>query len=548
MLLSFAACSSPEDPGVSELLEEKVLISNNKNTTYKVITSGIASSAIRSCFSEFVKRLEEVSGASFKTSDDFLRSDIDPAAQVEIVVAYADRAECKALYDTIKYDGYAIKNEGNKIIIAAYTSETLLLAIDDFFNKCTEVVTDENGNVSYYFIRNITVEGEKEAVFNVDKPLSSYKIVYSKEAEEAAKTLRSALKKSTKLELPMALDKDTEETENEILIGATNRKASTNLAEIGREYVGIKVVGNKIVIRSGTVMNINVDMPTITSWYFSSAIINFSMDFESVIRAYRPTDRVNLTNGADFRIMSFNILSEEWATNAGQGPRISGVVGCILEYKPEIIGIQEVSTLWYKELKERIGDEYEFVNSSVFGVRNYNYTALAYRKDSVELVDSDYFAYSQGNDPRLRLINMGVFKLKSSQKQLVVINTHFNGDREDIAKVQANEFVTKVNEYKKKYDCPLIATGDYNCSEGSAPYNIMMNIDGFAEAKHTAKSTGVLYSTGHPLNTKPSPATTSIDHIFYTGNVVPLYFTTLMDDYLLFASDHCPIFADFKFQ
>jgi UDP-2-acetamido-3-amino-2,3-dideoxy-glucuronate N-acetyltransferase len=61
-----------------------------------------------------------------------------------------------------------------------------------------------------------------------------------------------------------------------------------------------------------------------------------------------------------------------------------------------------------------------------------------------------------------------------------------------------------------------------------------------------AEEKGLVCSTTHSLGTKPGTSTNSIDHILFTGNATPLYYTTIVDDVTVEVSDHTPIYCDFK--
>jgi endonuclease/exonuclease/phosphatase family metal-dependent hydrolase len=266
---------------------------------------------------------------------------------------------------------------------------------------------------------------------------------------------------------------------------------------------------------------------------------------------YNAGDRLQLTDGADIRIMSFNILSEEWDSTTTLAQRVNGVVTAIRAYGPDVIGVQEVSQKWYAELKKLLGDEYVFVNSYILGHENYNYSALAYRKDSVKLIESDVYFYSVYNSQRIRLINFGLFERLSDGKRFGTTCTHYNAnhnnrDHTPERKIQATEFLGKIKEYYAKYNCPIFCTGDFNCSETTEPYKITTSEGVLQSSKFVAEAKGLVCSTTHSLGTMPGAGPNSIDHIFFTGNTTALYYTTIVDDVTIAVSDHTPIYCDFK--
>ena len=91
-------------------------------------------------------------------------------------------------------------------------------------------------------------------------------------------------------------------------------------------------------------------------------------------------------------------------------------------------------------------------------------------------------------------------------------------------------------------------TGDFNSSENTQPYGVIMSDKLISETKYTAQTKGKIYSTTHALGSMPGEGIASIDHIFCTGEVTPIYYTTVVDSYVIKVSDHSPIFCDFKFN
>ena len=71
---------------------------------------------------------------------------------------------------------------------------------------------------------------------------------------------------------------------------------------------------------------------------------------------------------------------------------------------------------------------------------------------------------------------------------------------------------------------------------------------GFSEAKLTAKVINRAGTSTHILGKPRGTGAQSIDHIFGSQDVEFLYFNTLIDNSILDASDHLPIYADIKFK
>ncbi len=557
MLLTFMSSCEKKDPSVGgnttgeettadvNLLPEPVLIGDDGESDYKLIRpEGMPQNLLSVC-TGFYKEIRSDSAFSIKFGDDYHREGDGTSEAFEILFGAVDRAESIEVYDEINYDGYAVKNVGNKIVIAAYTEESLKKASELFFTECIKL---EDGGAKVSFVKNVIEKGTKEKFFGKDNKLEDYTIVYGKNSLKVAENLKEVIRINCGFKLEI-LPHTAAETEKEILIGDTGREESDNtLPETSLGFI-FKPVGTKIVINSAENIFLESCIPYIEREFLKNThVMNFAKDTVVDMIAYSGTDRTALTADADIRIMSFNILSEEWTDEAVLEPRILGVVGTIMAYQPDVIGVQEVSARWYKVLKEYLTD-YVFINDNKPSGTNQNYTALAYNKNKVKLLESDFTIYSVYNSKRLRSINFGLFETLDTGKKFAATNTHFNanhgGDNTPQRVTQAKEFVAKIQSYVRTYKVPIFMCGDYNSNDSSEPYKVIANSGFISEAKLTAKTKGKICLTYHNLGSAPGSASSSIDHIFYTGSTTPLYYTTLTDDVLNKSSDHCPIFADF---
>ena len=531
---------------------EPIVLASKSKTDYKLIKSQFIADEFNKIFIKFISDVKSDTGIHFAPYDDFYRKDVDPAAFPEILFGAANRDESRAVYAEIGYDGYAVKYVGNKVVIAAYTPEKIELAVKRFFEECISVDKTDEDNITVTYVKDIVEKGTITPYFNAENKLEDYVVIYSKEAESAAKRFVNSVEKRNNIELTMKPDSE-KETEKEILIGDTNRKQSSDISTNKISFT-FKVDGTKLVINSKSQGYLEGAIDYITKLFVSTApIMNLAPDTNVTSLSYTGPESAELHEDADVRIMSFNILSEEWTKEAVMEPRILGVIGTILFYMPDVIGIQEVSTKWYGVLRSYLGDDYTFINSDLRGTKDNNYTALAYNKNTVKHLKSDLYTYSVYNSWRLRVVNFGLFELKSTGKQFGVTNTHFNAnhnnrDHTPERTTQATEFVAKIKEYQKKYNCPIFMTGDFNSKDETAPYAVIVKDGTIKEAKYTAKVKGKICLTYHGLGSSPASGTSSIDHIFHTTDVTPLYYTTLVDSVLNITSDHNPIFADFKFN
>ncbi len=534
--------TTAEVSGISHVIAE------NGESDYIIIRGENAKDIAVKAGAELYTSIKEKTDASIKFKTDFVKDGEDTSDKKEILFGSVNRPECRLVYSEINYDGYAIRLVDNKIVIAAYTDEKLLEAKELFLNECLRF--DEDGK-KVTFVKEIVEKGSEELFFNAENKLEDYRVVYSSTLLKEASMLVKYIKDMYGITLDMVSYKDGEQ-EKEILVGDTGRTESKKaVAKTPMGFV-FKTDGSKIVINSIGDSAMAGVMSYINENYIrTSPAFNFPKNVNVDAFAYYGPESNTLTPDADIRVMSFNILSEEWDAAAGITPRIYGIIGTIKYYSPDVIGIQEVSKQWYSIIRQYLGDEYIFVNSDILSSTDNNYTALAYNKNKVKLLRKEVTFYSVYNSKRLRSINFGAFQTLDTGKVFAVTNTHFNanhgGDNTKQRETQAREFVAKINAYSKQYNCPIIMCGDYNSKDEASPYKIISDA-GFLEAKKSALSKGKVFATIHDLGKNPGAGASSIDHIFHIGKAKPLYYTTLCDDILKISSDHCPIFADFKLE
>ncbi len=539
-----------ETSGTSEN-EMSVLIGEGGESLYKLVRpSGMPNNLLRVC-TDFYKTIRSDSEFSIKFSDDFLRADLDKSEPTEILFGAADRDEVREVYGEINFDGYAVKSVGNKIVIAAYTEENLRKASERFFAECVKI---EDGGKKITFVKNIVEKGSEELFFGGEKDISEYKIVYAEDMLIPAQLLRKYIRTAYDITLEVVKHTDPE-SEKEILVGKTGRSESKANAPKDQLSFVFEATENKIIINADSESVLKSAMSYINNNYIlTSPKFNFPKSLSLNEFQFYGEDIKEITEGADVRIMSFNILCELWDANATMEPRIYGVIGTIKYYSPDVIGIQEVSPKWYQVIRKYLGDEYVFINANRPSGTDQNYTALAYNKNKVKFITSEYKIYSVYNSTRLRSINLGVFETLEDGKRFAVTNTHFNANHKTAAEeninrnTQATELVAKIKEYTKKYDCPIFMCGDYNSKDETEAYKIIVADGTIKEAKKTAEKKGKVCLTYHDLGVAPGSASSSIDHIFYTGKARALYYTTLVDEVVVRSSDHCPIFADFVLE
>lgn len=257
-----------------------------------------------------------------------------------------------------------------------------------------------------------------------------------------------------------------------------------------------------------------------------------------------------LTDGADLRIMSANILVryKGWGGTPVKS-RALMFAEVLNKYKPDVAAIQEACSDWHKCIEKTVGDTYEFVQPR-FDLFRTSLTTMIYNKNTLNLVDSGRVKYSQGDGPQHRAITWAVFETKEDGKRFAAISTHFDllrlKDTEkeyDIIFSQAEELFAFIDELSEKYDCPVFSAGDYNACETQGDIGEAAGV--LIYEKVAEKLSDVKYMTENRMyGTEIGENDPCWDHIFLSGNAEIKAFRILSDSYLSPLSDHYPIFAD----
>ncbi len=253
-----------------------------------------------------------------------------------------------------------------------------------------------------------------------------------------------------------------------------------------------------------------------------------------------------LAPGANLRIMSYNILSEEWNDKTPVDGRKDSIAWTILHFSPEVVGLQEVSDNWYAALPPLIAADYEMVQPKTSRGQT-NYSGMAYNKKKVKLLDSGTEIFKAGNSTKMRLVTWGHYERLDNKKKFVVMNTHWCIKKENRI-AEAQEMAAIVEAKKKQYKCPVITVGDFNADQKSEEYQDYVARTGLKNARVDAQVVNTTYRTSHVLGKKPRKdrLENSIDQIFFSDELTALFYNVLVDQVILDASDHTPIYADFK--
>ena len=259
-------------------------------------------------------------------------------------------------------------------------------------------------------------------------------------------------------------------------------------------------------------------------------------------------DDPGLAEGAELRIMSYNILHPDWSHVSVKG-RDEIVAAILCSYMPDVVAVQEAGAKWHKALNPLLVEPGIYApacrKSNAEGFI-YNTTCFLYNPQTVSLAE-EYILDLDFRDAS-RVLSVAVFERLSDGVRFVVTNTH-PAPRNTPEKYERNmaDLTAFAADVMKQYaGLPIIMAGDFNTPEQSEMYQRFMNEVGVKDAKYEADVLVRNYSTYFGLQAVPTADNPDycVDHIFVNDKVKVRLFNAVIDHGVQNASDHIPIYAD----
>ncbi|MBU1113585.1 MAG: endonuclease/exonuclease/phosphatase family protein, partial [Bacteroidetes bacterium] len=257
--------------------------------------------------------------------------------------------------------------------------------------------------------------------------------------------------------------------------------------------------------------------------------------------------------------LSLNVVSYNIQTGGYYRTETPQLLAQFVEdWKVDILGTQELHKLQVEAIDKALP---EF---SWFGVgredgKDFGETSVIfYRKEKFELLEQSTFWLSETPDvvgskswssSDIRIVTWGKFLDRSIEKTFYVFNTHYD-HISDYARTESSKLLRlKMREIAGLN--PIIITGDFNCTAGTTPYNLIIeeNKDDLLISNSEKICLDDPFGPKGSFNDfKDNSPTLKIDFIF-----VNQFFKTLKCGIInekpndKFISDHFPVFAKMEF-
>ena len=352
-------------------------------------------------------------------------------------------------------------------------------------------------------------------------------------------TYKSKVGLSSDISIKKEADGTVVNDKYEILVGDTNRPESIAArTELGDNDYIIRVSGKKLVILGKNGSSTKYIVKLFLEKYLGTAGQALVIPADTLLTGSGEESSVPLTEGADMRIMTFNLRGGE------DNPyvRHPNIYETILTYLPDVIGFQEANNGHYPEVLHRLED-YAIVTTEMPS----NCTPIIYLKEKyTQVAGGCEFLRMRNTDTGTKSIAWVVLREKATGKLFAVINMH--------GALQANWRVDNVRQMlgrmatvKSQYgDIPVLFTGDFNFNRTETAYQSTLDA-GLTEAELSATVRMEGLGTWHPVGVAPGSGM-SIDHIFYHPDDVTAlrHHIAMADGFEIKASDHCAVWADVK--
>lgn len=580
----FASCNQTEAPETTvadttvlpetEPAPAELKFSENGTCEFYIVYPADFDKGIRDIAISLRQQIKKYTGVELKVvSDEILAkpvADTGVEHQYEILLGPTAREQSKKYTSTMRARDYAFTFDGDKLILAGLTLDTIDRVSELFISnvlipqgkgnvgKATVVLTEKDKFIytyGKYSMNSCTVLGAD---------INEYRIVYAKSdiysAERYARLFANEL--TVKAGIPLEIKADTsvkdDGTAREIVFGLSNRGGE---AVTARHGYSVRADGNKVYVIAECMEGYAAAYEYLTGTLFKGDTVEIAQGFTHTGTS-EPEDKQDMENRAgEYRVI-FNNVHGAHVDEYPIETRNQMQAELHYEYLPDVIGLQEnaASVQSYHLRMSKYG--YSPVPTKPKNKANRDYTAMLYRADKLDILECGWHLYDDGAGDQSKSVAWAVFKDKASGDVFAVGSTHFYWTSDDLGKSarlkDAEQLAEVVKNITSKYNCPMIVGGDFNCNINSDPIKNLYKA-GFENLQKLSPET-MDVTTHHsysPWNAElnlyidvviPSKAYSSaIDHalLYNKSTLTPKMWRVILHDYTLLSTDHCPVMVDF---
>ncbi len=259
---------------------------------------------------------------------------------------------------------------------------------------------------------------------------------------------------------------------------------------------------------------------------------------------------ISCSKPIDLNVMTFNVRYDNPEDSLNNWQYRKDVAAQVIKiHDVDLLGTQEVLVNQLNDLKARLPEYNAIGVGREDGVEKGEYSAIFYKKDRFNELESGYFwlsetpevAGSKGWDGACeRIATWALLQEKDSKKEVFFINTHLD----HVGKVARQEGVTLLLNRAKEYakGKPVIITGDFNSRPDSNVFRHVTESGEFFDSRLIASQTSGSAGTFNAFGRIPEEKRDYIDYIFVTNQFEVSSYEVLpekLDNILV--SDHMPV-------
>lgn len=450
---------------------------------YTLIAASRSSNAVMNQFWQLQSQIRKMCG-----KEPVAETDSKDTTEFEILVGNTNREESSIFLSGLLWDDYGYTIIGNKLVIAGHTPEGTLSAMKHFLEHIKsgdhKTVFFSNKNQHLY---RYPYASDTFMLNGID--VSRAKIVVNQKGSDAqlAQTLSDKSLKLCGRRPTIVTDEELITGGDLIIIGESSHVPAEMQAEWDTSFA---TTSGKSAYYIGKQDNV--------VWINSSVMEGYGAINRELIPQIQSDTATNITLTTGlvripqiFSVMSFNVFVSQFNT-----ARKNRVIATIRENAPSIFGVQEANDNWMNALRSELGNDYASVGVGRDANLKGEYSAIFYRKDLFNLIDSGTkwlsntpdeagsyyqipYTTHKANCPRV--MTYAILERKVDNVRFLYVNTHLDHDgvnktaiAEQIRGDQIKVLLAQIGMVKDEFgNLPTIVTGDFNVSPGAAPYNAM---------------------------------------------------------------------------
>ena len=593
-LLSSCAHTPPKDAGTTDPTENntsQIPLVENGASAYTIVFPNTATPGLMNAVTALKTKIKALTGVRLDSlSEASVQTEGDPGKMILIgQTSFPQSTEALDQLPGTCSDEYVITSKEGIIVINSHFDISLADAVLAFIDRAVSY----DPGTGTLTVTGILYQGKNTLPTEFDvASIDLYSIVYAAEPvglESIANSVRDSIRTATGKTLPVVCDTTSAESIFEILIGPTNRPFSQKCyaesaflmhyeMRVGSGKFQMIVGGPYSAMKCAEKFTARV---LVQKEKFTAGVSYYATDYA--------TDSQALTEGADVRVMTSNVLAYHWGEKVDPNiypvaTRCEIYAAVLLRFQPDLVGVQETDDPWMKALPyyltalaEKEGIRYTHLLRKVQHGSSVviNYSSVLYRSDRYDLNASgcEIFAANYQASMCQRVGAWAKFTSKSDPtQQMILLNTHWAHESEEHILSCVNEEAALVSRLESEYPgVPIFCTGDYNSDPKRKPTDEANNPNvktrdqyflQFVEmvsgtvASDAAREKGVLIVPGGCRGKAvPSGEDTRavddhfIDHIVLCGGYADvLRHDTILSNRCNVMTDHSAIYADFSLK